>query len=99
MKIKNLGLIAAVSACLLSPVLVQAGSYEQAVLDAKASIDNAKALNYEWRDSRKLLEKADQLNKEGKSDEALKLLAEAKKQGDMAVIQAKLQSSVSGPHN
>ncbi len=99
MKIKNLSLIAAISACMLSPVLVQAGTYEQAVLDATASIDNAKKLNYEWRDSRKLLKKAEKLNKEGKTDKALNLLAEAKKQGEMAVLQAKLQSSVSGPHN
>ena len=64
MKIKNLSLIAAISACMLSPVLVQAGTYEQAVIDATASIDNAKKLNYEWRDSRKILKKAEKLNKE-----------------------------------
>jgi hypothetical protein len=29
----------------------------------------------------------------------MKLVAEAKKQGEMAVLQAKLQASVSGPHN
>ena len=99
MKIKNLSLIAAISACMFSPVLVQAGTYEQAVIDATASIDNAKKLNYEWRDSRKLLKQAEKLNKEGKTDKALNLLAEAKKQGEMAVAQAKLQASVSGPHN
>jgi hypothetical protein len=99
MKLKNISLITALSACLMSPVLAQAGTYEEAVMDAKASINNAKALNNEWRDSSKLLEKADKLNKEGKSDKAMKLVAEAKKQGDMAVVQAKLQASVSGPHN
>lgn len=99
MKLKNLSLITVLSACLMSPALSQAGTYEEAVMDAKASINNAKALNYEWRDSSKLLEKADKLNKEGKSDKAMKLVAEAKKQGDMAVVQAKLQASVSGPHN
>ena len=99
MKLKNLSLITALSACLMSPVLAQAGTYEEAVADAKASINNAKALNHEWRDSGKLLEKADKLNKEGKNDEAMKLVAEAKKQGEMAVLQAKLQASVSGPHN
>ena len=99
MKIKILSLIAAISACMFSPVLVQAGTYEQAVIDATASIDNAKKLNYEWRDSRKLLKQAEKLNKEGKTDKALNLLAEAKKQGEMAVAQAKLQASVSGPHN
>ena len=78
---------------------MQAGTNEQSVLDATATIENAKKLNYEWRDSRKLLKKAEKLNKEGKTDKALNLLAEAKKQGEMAVLQAKLQSSVSGPHN
>ena len=99
MKLKNLSLFTALSACLMSPVLAQAGTYEETVADAKASINNAKALNHEWRDSSKLLEKADKLYKEGKNDQAMKLVAEAKKQGEMAVVQAKLQASVSGPHN
>jgi hypothetical protein len=99
MKIKNISLISTLSACLFSPVLAQATSYEEAVKEANASINNAKAVNYEWRDSRKLLEKADKLNKEGKSDKAMKLVATAKKQGEMAVAQAELQASVTGPHN
>jgi hypothetical protein len=99
MRIKKLSLISIISSCLLTPVLAQAGSYEQAVEEAKASIDNAKAVNYEWRDSRKLLEKADKLNQEGKTDKAMKLVAEAKKQGELAVAQAALQASVNGPHN
>lgn len=97
MNIKNLSLISSISACLLIPVLTHAGSYEEAALEAKAALDNAKAMNYEWRDSRKLLEKADKLNKEGKTDKAMNLLAEAKQQGEMAVVQAKQQSTVSGP--
>ena len=99
MKIKNISLVSVISACLFSPVLAQATSYEEAVKEANASIDNARAVNYEWRDSRKLLEKADKLNKEGKSDKAIKLVAAAKKQGEMAVAQAALQASVTGPHN
>ena len=99
MKIKNISLISILSACLFSPVLALATSYEEAVKEATASIDNAKEVNYEWRDSRKLLEKADKLNKERKSDKAMKLVAAAKKQGDMAVAQAELQASVTGPHN
>ncbi len=98
MKIKNLSAISIISACLLAPALAQAGNYEEAVKEANSSIDNAKAFNYEWRDSRKLLEKADKLNKEGKTDKAMKLVKKAKKQGELAVAQAKLQASVSGPH-
>ncbi len=99
MKIKNLSIITIVSACLFAPVLAQAGSsYEEAVTEATASLNNAKAVNYEWRDSRKFLEKADKLYKEGKTDKAMKLVKKAKMQGELAVSQAKLYSSVSGPH-
>ena len=98
MKIKNLGLISILSACLLSPALSQASDYESAVQDANSSIDEAKAANYEWRDSRKMLKEADKLNKAGKTGEAMKLVATAHKQGELAVAQAELQSGVSGPH-
>lgn len=98
MKLKKLCLISLTSAFLLNPALVLASSYDAAVKDAKASINDAKALNYEWRDSRKLLEKADKLNKEGKTDEAMNLVTEARKQGEMAVVQAKLYADVNGPH-
>ena len=98
MKFKKLCLVSITSAFLFTPVLSQAGNYEDAVKEANASLDDAKAVNYEWRDSRKLLEKADKLNKEGKSDDALKLVAKAKNQGELAVAQAELQASVNGPH-
>ena len=98
MKIKNLSLISILSACLLTPVLSQAGNYEDAVKDANSSIDKAKAANYEWRDSRKMLNEADKLNKTGKTGEAMKLVAKAQKQGELAVAQAELQSGVIGPH-
>ena len=98
MKFKKLCLISITSTFLFTPVLAQAENYEDAVKEANASIDNAKAVNYEWRDSRKLLEKADKLNKEGKSDEAMKLVAKAKNQGELAIVQAELQASVYGPH-
>ena len=98
MKIKNLSVISIITACLFSPVLASADNYENAVKEANASIDNAKAVNYEWRDSRKLLKKADKLNKEGKTDKAMKLVNKAKKQGKLAVAQAEQQSTVSGPH-
>jgi len=98
MNTKNLGLISILTTCLFTPVLSQAGNYEEAVNDANSSIDKAKAVNYEWRDSRKMLKDADKLNKAGNSDEAMKLVAKAKKQGELAVAQAELQSDVSGPH-
>jgi len=97
MKIKNLSIISVMSACLFAPVLAQAGSYEEAVKEAEISINNAKAVNYEWRDSRKFLKKADKLYKEGKTDKAMKLVKKAKMQGELAVAQAKRYSSVDGP--
>ncbi|VAW51474.1 hypothetical protein MNBD_GAMMA06-921 [hydrothermal vent metagenome] len=98
MKIKNLSSISILSALLFSPVLAQASSYDDAVKDANASIDSAKAANYEWRDSRKMLKKADKLNKEGKTDKAMKLVTKAKSQGKLAVAQAEQQASVNGPY-
>ena len=98
MKITNLSLISILGACLLSPALSQAGDYESAVEDANISIDKAKAANYEWRDSRKMLKQADKLNKAGKTDDAMKLVAKAQNQGELAVAQAELQSGVKGPH-
>jgi hypothetical protein len=94
---KKLSLIPIISVCLFIPVLAQADSFEAAVEEAKIEIDKAKAVNYEWRDSRKMLTKAEKLNKEGKNDQAMKLVAQAKKQGEIAVAQAELQSSVNGP--
>ena len=98
MKFKKLYLVSLTGAFLLNPSLVLASSYDAAVKDAKTSINNARSLNYEWRDSRKLLEKADKLNKEGKTDEAMNLVTDARKQGEMAVLQAKLYADVNGPH-
>lgn len=83
---------------LLASTPLQANTYEDAVKQASAEIDKAKAMHYEWRDSRKLLKKAEKLYKEGKQDKALKLVEKAGQQGKLAVIQAKAQSSVSGPH-
>ncbi len=98
MKIKNLSVITSICACLFAPVSAQAGDYEDAVKEANMSIDNAKAANYEWRDSRKMLKKADKLNKEGKTDKAIKLVNTAKNQGKLAVAQAEQQASVKGPY-
>lgn len=97
MKIKNLSIISVICTCLFAPVLAQAGSYEEAIKQAEISINNAKAANYEWRDSRKFLKKADKLYKEGKVEKAMKLVKKAKMQGELAVAQAKLYSNINGP--
>ena len=97
MKINKLGLISIISACLFIPLSGQASDFDNAVKQANNEIDKAKAMNYEWRDSRKLLKQAEQLNKEGKTSEALKLVEKARMQGQYAVAQAELQSTVTGP--
>ena len=94
---KKINLISILSICLFSPVLAQAGNFETAVKEANVEIDKARAVNYEWRDSRKMLKKAEKLNNEGNTDKAMKLVATAKKQGQIAVAQAEMQSSITGP--
>jgi len=95
---KYYALIATFSLGLLAPLGAQASSFEDAYKQASLEIDKAKAINYEWRDSRKLLKKAEQLHKEGKTDQAMKLVEKAREQGQLAVLQAEAQSNVSGPH-
>lgn len=65
----------------------KAKAAEQAIADAKASLAKAKALDYEWRDSDKILKQAEKAYKDGKYDEAIKLANKAKEQGDLAVQQ------------
>ena len=58
---------------------------------ATAEIDNAKAAGFEWRDSRKMLKKAQKLSDDGKTEEAQKLVKKAMEQGKIAAAQAKDQ--------
>ena len=97
MKINNFSIISTVGACLFISALAQASSFDEAVNQATIEIDKAKALNHEWRDSRALLENAEKLNKEGKTEQAMQLVAQAKLQGEQAVIQAENQAGVDGP--
>ena len=66
--------------------------------EAEAEINKAKAMGNEWRDSKKILKKAYKAMDDGDLDTANKLIAQAKKQGIDAQIQAKSQMDVSGPH-
>ncbi len=95
---KHHALIATFSLSLLAPLGAQASTFDEAYKQASLEIDKAKAVNYEWRDSRKLLKKAEKLHKEGKTDKAMKLVAKAREQGQLAVLQAEAQSNVTGPH-
>ncbi len=71
---------------------------QSAATAAASEIDKAKSMGNEWRDSRKILKKAQKALDEGDTETANKLIAKAKKQGIDAQTQAKAQMDVSGPH-
>jgi hypothetical protein len=98
MKLHAITTSAALLALLTTPAASIAGtSFEQAKKAATTEIDNAKAAGFEWRDSRKILKKAEEAEKAGKHSDAMKLANQAKKQGIDAVAQAKVQVNA-GPH-
>ena len=99
MKNLTLGSVIAMSALFLLPGTASAKSFDAAVKQATSEIDKAAAMNYEWRDSRKLLKQAQELQKEGKTDKAMALVEKAGEQGKLAVAQAKRMADVDGPHN
>jgi len=70
--------------------------YNSAIVDAKKSLKTANKANYEWRDSGKILDKADKAAQAGDFLTATKLADEAKYQGDMALAQSKVQENA-GP--
>ena len=92
-------LTAVFTTCLLVPFTASAGDFDAAVKQAEAELDRAKSMNYEWRDSRKMLKEAKALYEKGNKDKALQLATAAGQQGKLAVAQAESQSSVDGPHN
>lgn len=98
MKKQALSLAAILGLSVMVSAPASAGSFESAVKDATTEIDRAKSMNYEWRDSRKLLKEAQSLYEKGDKDKAMQMVEQAKAQGKLAVAQAKAQSSVSGPH-
>ena len=65
--------------------------YNAALADAKKSLKTANKANYEWRDSGKILKKADKAAKAGDFSTATKLANQAKHQGDLALAQSKQQ--------
>ena len=91
-------LTAVFAACLSAPFAASAGNFDAAVKQAETEIDQAKSKNYEWRDSRKILKKAQALYQKGDKDKAMKLVQKAASQGRLAVAQAEAQSGVKGPH-
>jgi hypothetical protein len=92
MKLRNITTALAFSAILIAPAIATAGNageFDQAVKDATAAINKAKAAHYEWRDSRKILKQAEKAEKAGDHKKAMALANKAKEQGIIAVAQSK----------
>ena len=62
---------------------------EQAIADAKASNAQAKKMNAEWRDTGKMIKKAEEALSKGDFEKAITLANQAQRQGKMAQTQAK----------
>ena len=98
MKMITLSTPAILLALLATPLSsIASSSFDDATKSATIEIDKAKAVGYEWRDSRKILKQAAEAEKAGDHTKAMKLAAKAKQQGILAVAQAKSQKNT-GPH-
>ena len=75
-----------------------AGSAEDAIADAKAAQKQAHSVGGEWRDTGKMIKKAEKLLSEGKTDEAEKMARAAEAQGMLGYMQATSQSSMKDLH-
>ena len=64
-----------------------------AIASAKDAQKQAASVGGEWRDTGKLIKKAEKLLKDGKAEEAAKLAAKAEAQGMLGYMQATSQTS------
>ena len=64
----------------------------KAIAEAKAANKKAKALDYEWRDTGKMIKAAEAALSDGNAEEAIKQANKAKKQADEAVTQANYEN-------
>lgn len=87
-------LLLAASVAVFSTASVNAGdmSAEAAIAAAKAAQKQANLVGGEWRDTAKMIKKAEKLLKEGKAKEAAKLAQEAEAQGMLGYMQATSQT-------
>ena len=95
MKLKTLLLTASIAVFSTGQVgLLNAGdmSPEAAIAAAKEAQKQANSVGGEWRDTGKMIKKAEKLLKEGKTKEAAKLAQEAEAQGMLGYMQATSQT-------
>ena len=69
-----------------------------AIAAAEAAFDRAHSVGGAWRDTSKMIKKAQALLKAGRLDEALALANEAAVQGKLGYVQAMEQTSVDDLH-
>ena len=88
-------LLAATFAIFSSGYLTTANAADAvaAIAAAKDAQKQANSVGGEWRDTRKMIKKAEKLLKEGKTEEAAKLAQEAEAQGMLGYMQATSQTS------
>jgi nucleoid-associated protein YgaU len=96
--LKLTGLVALVLAVAVGCSTTESsGADEQAAKDAiaaaKAANERAKELTYEWRDTGKLIKKAEAALGDGNYDEAIKLANKAKRQAENAVAQKRAEDA------
>lgn len=68
-------------------------STKSAIRAAEASVEKARANNWVWRDTEKLLKKAKEASKKGENEIALKLANQAKDQAELAIKQYEYEKS------
>lgn len=73
-------------------ISAHAGEAEDAIKAAKAAQKKASKVGGEWRDTGKLIKKAEKLLAEGKTKEATRQARMAEKQGELGYIQATSQN-------
>ena len=71
---------------------VHAGEAEDAIMAAKAAQKSAKSVGGEWRDTGKMIKKAEALLADGNTEKAIKQARMAEAQGMLGHIQATTQS-------
>ena len=64
-------------------------AYEAAVAARKAAVE----VGFEWRDTRKMLRQARKLAKKGEYAKAVKLANQARRQGELGMVQAEEQET------
>ncbi len=96
--IKQLTTAAALSLLLAGSALAASqADFDKAYAAAEAARQAAAQMKNEWRDTGKLLKKAQEAAKAGDFDKAVKLAKAAEFQGKMAVQQAKANANAGNP--